>query len=481
MTTNVYATAVTNGKVKASELVDSMIVQKGMPTPLIDQLGDLDEGAMQDFAIQNAGKLAELDRQAFAQFCMRLKDRGVASEWIRTILRPAVNDERRKTENTITWTHYVDAAKELGFTFRLNDLDDKVEVNGERLTDVIEAEILSRLHAKQLRNVDVARRAFVTDAARNRYHPVKEYLQSLTWDGRDHIAALATHFTDSHDPITYPDGIKRSALHAFHFRWLVGAVAKVFNPRDGQNPMLILDGHQGKGKSYYVKWLCSPLPELHFEGAIKPDDKDYLMYLTTRWIWEVGELGATMRRADREALKAFVTLQDATYRPSYGRYPLQKPALASFIGTVNLEGELLNDPTGHRRFWPVNVTSIDWRYAQHIDINQVWAQAYALYVAGEPWQLTDEERQAHKTITEQYEVEDILEGHIRQWFDINVEDNTFYTHTTSIIHVLRIFAEVKASDRALSMQLAITLKKLGLAKQRRNNVWGYAGITQKNV
>lgn len=188
-----------------------------------------------------------------------------------------------------------------------------------------------------------------------------------------------------------------------------------------------------------------------------------------------------MRRADREALKAFVTLQEATYRPAFGQYPLRKPALASFIGTVNLEGELLNDPTGHRRFWPVNLTSIDWAYSANIDIHQLWAQVYALYRTGEPWQLTNEERQVHRQITATYEVEDIIEGHVREWFDIQPGNADYYTHTTKILDVLKNpnRANVKGSDTAIQMRLATTLKKLGLEKQKRNNQWGYVGIKQK--
>lgn len=469
-----------NNNGQGKNLIAEMLVTPA-PKSIIDELSALEceIDDLQRFALDNVGRLAELDRYAFVQFCTILKDRGVSPEWMRVELRPAVNEERRKLQGAITWTNYVEAAKDLGYTFRLNDLDDKLEVNGERLTDVIEAAILSRLHARQLRNVDVARRAFITEAAANRYHPVKEYLEKLKWDGKDHIAELSAFLPDAHSPITYPDGTKRTAFHAFFRRWGIGAIAKVYDSRSGQNAMFILDGIQGKGKSYFVKWVCSPLPELHFEGAIKPDDKDYLGYLTTRWIWEVGELGATMRRADREALKAFVTLQEATYRPSYGRYPLHKPALASFIGTVNLEGELLNDPTGHRRFWPVNITNIDWTYTKKIDINQVWAQAYALYRAGEPWRLSNEEHRAHQEITALYEVEDILEGHIYKWFDVAPGNEEMYSHTTDIIHILRTYGDVKGADRSLSMQLAITLKKMGLEKRKRNNVWGYVGLTQK--
>ncbi|MCB9150728.1 MAG: hypothetical protein H6641_18395 [Caldilineaceae bacterium] len=474
----------TNGSAPVIDIDQMIVGRKGEPMPtLFDELRalELEAEKLQLWALDHVDQLSEMNRADLGKFCAQLKQKGITSEWLRTELRPAVNDIKRTNAQGVTWTHYVEAAKRLNNEFRLNELDDSLEVNGQRMTDVKEAEILSRLHAEGLRNTDVARRAFLTEAGRNRYHPVKEYLESLHWDGNDHIGQLCEHFTDSHEPIMYTDGTERTALHAFHRRWFIGAIGKVYDSSECQNPMFILDGDQGRGKSYYVKWLCSPLPHLHFEGAIRPDDKDYLSYLTTRWIWEVGELGATMRRADREALKAFVTQQEATYRPSYGRYALHKPALASFIGTVNLEAGLLNDPTGHRRFWPVNVTSIDWGYSQAIDINQVWAQAYALYQQGESWRLSDEERKAHATITGQYEVEDPNESWIREYFDTDPEKNDWFMTSAQIASHLLTMGLPGSSARAIQLSLAPTMQRLKLQRKRQGGggPWGYLGIRKR--
>ncbi|MFZ1757217.1 MAG: VapE domain-containing protein [Caldilineaceae bacterium] len=461
---------------------------------LLDDLESVedDRKTLQLFALEKIEDLAVLDAASTSIFFTHLRERGATTEWIRKELTPAINEAKANTASGggdaafATWTDYVQAAHALGYSFRLNDLNDTVEVNGERITDVHEATLFSLLHARGLKNVDVARRAFLAAAAQRRFHPVQEYLSGLKWDGKDHISTLAAYFTDKHDPITYADGTKRTVFHAFFRRWLVGATAKVYDPTAAQNPMLILAGGQGKGKSYFAKWLC-PLPDLHFEGAIRPEDKDYLSYLTTRWIWEVGELGATIRKADREALKEFITKQDATFRPAYGRHALVKPALASFIGTVNLDGALLSDPTGHRRFWPVELAkdkeSIDWGYATSIDVHQIWAQAYALYRAGEPWKLSTEEQAAHAVIVELYEVEDILAGYVQEYFRVEPDNPALYTHTTSIISTLRdpSGADVKGSERGLSMQLSSTLTRLGLVRVRRENRWGYLGIAKPTI
>ncbi len=446
-------------------------------TSLLEELATIegDEAMLKTFALDSIEQLAQMPRADYVRFTEALKQRGVAAEWLRTELRPAVNEEARRKQNGVTWLDYVKAANDLGYEFRLNVLDDSVEVNGQRMTGVIDAVLLSHLHAKGLRSADVARRAFTTDADSNHFHPVKQYLESLQWDGDDQIAGLSRHFTDGHDLITYANGKQRTVIHAWLRHWLIGNVAKVYNSQEAQNPMLVVDGVQGKGKSFLVKWLCSPLPHLHFEGSIRPEDKDYLRYLSTRWIWEVSELGATMRKADREALKSFITLQDVTYRPAHGEFVLNKPALASFVGTVNFEGALLNDPTGHRRFMPVEITSLDWDYTKNIDVNQVWAQAYHLYQRGTPWKLTEEEKQVHKAICEHYEVEDVLEGHLREWFKIEPDNEALFSHTTTIIGKLNTYAGARPG-RATEMQLAATLNKIGLRKRKKDNRWGYAGI-----
>ena len=447
---------------------------------------DGDTKSLQAFALDAVPVLAEMDRAGRERFYLELIESGLSMNWIRRSLQPAANEQSRATQG-VTWVDYVRTANELGYEFRLNILDDTPEVNGKRMSDVTEATILSKMHAQGFNNVDVARRAFLTDAAQNQFHPVKSYLENLTWDGQDHIAHLSTYFRDSHDPITYADGNTRTAFHAFMRRWLVGAVAKLYDPMANQNPVLILDGAQGRGKSHFVSWLASSLPKFFIESPILPDKNDSLGLLVTKWIWEAGELGSTLRRQDREALKLFITLGEATWRPPYGRYALQKPALASFIGTANNEGGLLSDPTGHRRFRPVELLDIDWGYSKNVDVDQLWAQAYALYLRGERATLTDEEGAAHKTIVESYEVEDVLEGYFDKGFEIDPDNAEWFTTTTKIIDTL-LFVDAPKRQAQSARAIASTMKKLGLRQGKRGKLnasgkmkqqRGYVGLTPR--
>ena len=374
---------------------------------------------------------------------------------------------RADTTPRATWRDYVKVLHALDYTFRLNVLSDRVEVNGRPLDDVTEAIMLCELHERGFSSADVARRAITTQASKTKFHPVHEYLQGLTWDGKDHLAALAGYITDNHPPITYADGSSRSVFNAFLRRWLIGAIAKAHDPITGQNPMLVLDGAQGAGKSYLASWIC-PIQGMHVESSIRPDDKDYLVNLTTKFVWEVGELGSTVRRADRESLKQFLTLGSATYRPPYGRHPVTKPALASCIGTVNLEHGFLTDPTGNRRFWPLTLKSINHAYSSAIDVDQLWAQALVLYQSGERWTLSPEEKATHAQLCELYEVEDPYVDRLLRLFevvpiaDLTDESRRWLMSSAEIRDAMIADGERATNQQAFANAIGSTLRTLGV-------------------
>ena len=185
-------------------------------------------------------------------------------------------------------------------------------------------------------------------------------------------------------------------------RWLIGAVGKALEAR--QNVMLVLDSHQAAGKSYFVRWLGSVLPDYFSEAPLNPDDKDSWIRLMSTFVWELGELGSVTRRSDREALKHLISSRIVTVRKPYHRFDTIKPALASLIGTINNEAGFLTDPTGNRRFLVCRLTGIDWAYTKKIDPHQVWAEAVTLYKAGEPCLPTAEETKLQNAINDEYMV-----------------------------------------------------------------------------
>lgn len=366
---------------------------------------------------------------------------------------------------------YIDALASLGYTFRMNTCNDLVEVNGRALSDALAAKMRSQMRDLNYRQVNVLQDAWTAHAHDNRYHPIRDFLGGLTWDGQEHIERLCSCFRDKH-----------GVFYVFLRRWLVGAVARAFEPNGCQNRMLVLDGAQGIGKSYFVRWLASPLkrPGLFIEGPIAPDDKDSQIRLITAWIWEVSELGSTTRRSDREALKYFLSMQQVTVRKPYGHNDLVKPALSSFIGTVNDVAGFLDDPTGYRRFMAANLTGIDWAYAKEIDPAQVWAQAKTLYDSGERWELGKEESERARQINLTYEVDDPLQDIFLRCYKVTGEPADFVA-TVDIRDTLNGHGWRMNSPRGETMAIAAMLKGMGLEKVQHRNQGGdrergYCGI-----
>lgn len=366
-----------------------------------------------------------------------------------------------------TTAEYLRDLARLGYTFRYNDMTDRIEINGEPIMDIIEAKIRTRMRDEGHRRMTEVEDAYTAAAWGNRYHPVREYLTGLQWDGQPNIDKLASYFTDRHG--MFPTYLRR---------WLIGAVAKVFVRT--QNFMLVISGEQGSGKSYFAGWLCpAVLRTYHVEGPIDTNDKDIWRRLANKWLWEVGEFGATTRRADREALKDFVSRIDVTIRLPYAKHDITRPAMASMIGTINNEGPgFLNDSSGSRRFGVVEFTNIDWGYAL-LDVDQIWAEAFTAYQAGERWELTTAERAQQATINEEYEFESGVEGFLRKYYDLD-PDGDDWESGVNIIQELETYG-LKGVQVALLMELARVLKKAGHERRRIRGVWSYRGVSRKTT
>ena len=235
---------------------------------------------------------------------------------------------------------YANVLAAFGYSFAMNDMNDMIYFNGTRMSDVLISVIEYQLRTYAYRSEKDTQIAINKTAHDKLFHPIKDYLNGLVLEehyegeklvGVDHIARLCTFFQDR-------DGIFPSLLK----KWLVGAVGRILGTHAGQqHPMLVLDGPQGIGKSRFVWWLGSPLPAFYIQNSINTADKDFLILLCSKWIWEVEELGATLRKSDIESLKAFLSKEIVNVRKPYGRDEITKPATASFIGTINNSGGFL--------------------------------------------------------------------------------------------------------------------------------------------
>lgn len=365
----------------------------------------------------------------------------------------------------------IQALESLGITFRLNRLEDNIEVNGERLDDVKESAIKLMMRDQSFSRADTTDAINVL-AGRNAYDPVEDYLLGLQWDGQNHVGQMLTYLTGDGTMVHYKSG-DHPLYAALISRWLAGAVARgldrgksAFNH---QTPMLVLIGPQGIGKSSWARWLTSGIGfEYHRESTLDPHNPEHIRSMVNKWIWEVSELGSSLRRGDRDSLKSFITQEWHTYRKPWGKHPITKPTLCNFVGTLNPETGFLDDPTGHPRFLPVDITAIDHGYSKAIDVNQMWAQVVHEYRAG---RLTPElnaaERAALAAVYKEHEVENPLETYIRMYFDVDPSNAAWKAHTASIIQRLREFGILLPADpKVAGRKINDALATMGLALQK---------------
>jgi len=230
----------------------------------------------------------------------------------------------------------------------------------------------------------------------NQYNPVKQWISSREWDG---VSRLPAFYNTIKAKGSKP--LKETLIR----RWLLSAVASAYRPHGtSAHGVLVLLGPQNLGKTSWFKRLTPPELGLSKDGLIlHPDNKDSVKQATSFWLVELGELDATFRKADIAALKAFLTSDYDVFRAAYARKETYKPRRTVFFASVN-DDKFLSDPTGNRRFWTIDCEYID--YQHNIDMQQLWAEVYYLYNAGESWYLDNTELDALNENNEEYTSQD---------------------------------------------------------------------------
>jgi len=277
--------------------------------------------------------------------------------------------------------------------FSSNLLTDRVDIvkplgwyrDGNRLTDVdIQYLVLYLEEHYGLTSEKRIEGAIKVAANEYRYHPVRDYLNSLQWDGTERVRYALRHFLGAE-----VSDYNYEVLLLF----MLGAVARVFKPGTKFEVMLCLVGGQGAGKSTFFR-LLAVKDEWFSDDLRKLDDDNVYRKLQGHWIIEMSEMIATANAKSIEEIKSFLSRQKEVYKIPYETHPADRPRQCVFGGTSNALDFLPLDRSGNRRFIPIQVCPeqaethiLEDEAASRAYLNQVWAEAMEIYKSGR-WKLT---------------------------------------------------------------------------------------------
>lgn len=307
----------------------------------------------------------------------------------------------------------------------------KDPINGDTFTDTHISDIRRFMEAPTTQGgygIKVSDRDLIAGlelaARKNSFHPIREVLMSLKWDGVKRMDTIFIDYLGCPD-----DAYHRQVARLF----LLGAVTRVFQPGHKFDFVPILEGTQGKGKTTFIEILALEWYR-ELTGDIS-DPQHVVGALKGAWILELGELSA-MQRQEVNDLKAFVTRRVDTARMPYERTMREFPRQCVFMGSTN-DDTYLRDQTGGRRFWPVKCAvegQIDNKKLRG-EITQIWAEVVHVYHelcqgrhAELDLQLADDAISQALALQDSRRVEspeDILAGQIEAWLNTPISNDDF--------------------------------------------------------
>lgn len=304
-------------------------------------------------------------------------------------------------------------------------------------------------------------------AQQDPYHPITEGLRSTPWDGtsriEDFINTLET---------TNPD-LTRKLIK----RWMISAVAAAHSEKGfASHGVLVLSGEQNIGKTRFIKALDPFNCDAVKTGAIlDPKDKDCVRNLSGFWIAELGELDGTFRKADIARLKSYLTEDIDRIRFPYARKDSILPRRTVYAATVN-DTRFLVDDTGNRRWWTIEVLSINNDH--NINMVQLWAEIYAIWKGGEQTWMNQEEFEQLNIHNKEHEQINPLEELLHTFFDFSAGWEHRISAEYSATEVLRIFGILNPS-RSQCTQMGAIIRQATKKKARKAPQCSYHTLSLK--
>lgn len=257
--------------------------------------------------------------------------------------------------------------------------------------------------------------AMALEIERHSFHPVKEYLGGLSWDGVKRLDTLLIDYFGAEDT-AYTRAAIRKALCA--------AVTRIFEPGAKYDTVLILVGPQGTFKSTFLRKLGR---DWFSDTFTTMAGKEAYEQLQGAWIIELAELSA-FKKSEVEGIKQFISKCDDAFRPAYGRTVEVYKRQCVFFGTTN-DQDFLKDPTGNRRFNPIDVRpALATKSVMDMDdytIDQIWAEAVVAYRDGEPLYFNAEESEQAVFAQQSHTAIDERSGIVQNFLDLGLPEDWY--------------------------------------------------------
>lgn len=292
-------------------------------------------------------------------------------------------------------------------------------------------------------------------ARESRWHPVRDYLDSLVWDGVPRLGDWLTDYL----------GVKKVEYTMLSGRlFLISMVARIYKPGCQMRAMPILEGVQFRGKSTALRILGG---EWYGDTPLDLNNKDTYQLIQGRWLYEVAELDA-FNKADSTRIKAFISSQEDRFRAPYDRAPREWPRSTVFTGTTN-QDEYFKDPSGNTRYWPWRVEEVG-----QVDLDglsaardQLFAEAVVLFRQGERWHPTrDEQERLFEPEQADREIADPWQSQITKYLKAKCLNRV--TALEVFEDCLKIDAAKIDSARQMSTRVGIAMKRIGWVKKRES-------------
>lgn len=334
---------------------------------------------------------------------------------------------------------------ELGQTIRWNELAQRAEWNGRPFedSDLVDVRLIMERHDFEPTIGDVFP-AVMRHARENTYHPVRDYLRGLKWDGTarlDHWLTLCLGAPQT--PFVQLAGRKT----------LIAAVARAMKPGCKVDTVLVLEGPQGIKKSSAIAKLFGDQYVAESVNIFDQHNK-MVMSMMGAWCVELAEFVAILNR-DKNTVKGMLSMRTDRVVLPYAKVASDHPRQCIFVGTINPgDSGYLTDNTGNRRYWPVEVTKADLELiADRRD--QIWAEAARAYFADEAWWIESDDEQA--LAVQQTESREEYDA----WDEILAAKLTQYNTVTIATALQAIGVPNERMDKKAANRVAASLRRIG--------------------